>query len=121
MYQLLEKGVIINDSTSSIQVPPGYIVTIGEHNFTGKVTIFKPNTPFVGDDYNDLISSITVAFDQQQLWKQMLYRKSEMKNNIKLLKKSERKRKLNQLKRSIRKKTTKLPRKSERKKYVKLH
>jgi len=63
--QLLDKGVI-NDSISSIKIPPGYTVFIWEHNFTGKTTTFRDDTPYVGDEYDEMISSITVVYDENE-------------------------------------------------------
>ncbi len=62
---LLQKGVI-NDSISSIKVPPGYTVFVYEHNLSGKSAIYRADTPYVGDEMNDLISSVTVAYDDEE-------------------------------------------------------
>jgi len=60
--QLLDKGVI-NDSISSIKIPPGYTVCVWEHNFSGKTATFNTDTPYVGDEYDHVISSMTVEYD----------------------------------------------------------
>ena len=50
-----------NDAISSLQVPPGWTVTLFEHaGYQGRSKTFTSDTPYVGDDFNDLASSITV-------------------------------------------------------------
>jgi len=66
---LLKSGVI-NDSISSIQVPPGYKVKAYEHNFSGAEATYTADTPYVGDKMNDLISSIEVTYDAEEAKKQ---------------------------------------------------
>ncbi len=63
--QLLSKG-FINDSVSSIKEPPGYTVIVYEHNIgDGKKATYTADTPYVGDDMNDLISSVEVMYDAE--------------------------------------------------------
>lgn len=50
-----------NDQVSSLKVPEGLKVTLYEHEkFGGRSKSFTSDTPFVGDDFNDLTSSIKV-------------------------------------------------------------
>jgi hypothetical protein len=46
--QVMDK-LKINDRVSSVKVPPGYTVTVWEHNFSGKTTTFKVDTPYAAD------------------------------------------------------------------------
>jgi predicted chitinase len=57
-------GQIHNDAISSLRVPPGMKVTLYEDTyFQGKSKTFTQDTPYVGDDFNDLTSSIIVEND----------------------------------------------------------
>ena len=50
-----------NDKLSSIRIPYGIKVTLFEHiNFRGRRKTFTTNTKYVGDDFNDLTSSLTI-------------------------------------------------------------
>ncbi|MGB8686524.1 MAG: peptidase inhibitor family I36 protein [Microcoleus sp.] len=50
-----------NDQLSSLKVPQGLKVTLYEHGgFTGRTKTFTEDTPWVGDDFNDITSGITV-------------------------------------------------------------
>ncbi|MCL2927900.1 MAG: Cys-every-fifth RiPP peptide CefA [Trichodesmium sp. MAG_R01] len=50
-----------NDVISSLKVPQGLMAILYEHaNFTGRYRIFTESTGWVGDDLNDLASSIVV-------------------------------------------------------------
>lgn len=50
-----------NDQLSSLQIPKGMRATIFEHaSFTGRSKTFIQDTPWVGDDFNDLASSIVI-------------------------------------------------------------
>jgi hypothetical protein len=50
-----------NDAISSLQVPPGWTVTLYENaGYQGRSKTFTSDTPYVGNDFNDLASSITV-------------------------------------------------------------
>ncbi|HPJ29788.1 MAG TPA: beta/gamma crystallin-related protein [Methanothrix sp.] len=50
-----------NDRISSIKVPQGLIVTLYEHaNFNGRTKTFLEDASYVGDDFNDKTSSISV-------------------------------------------------------------
>ncbi|HEX9060017.1 MAG TPA: cohesin domain-containing protein, partial [Clostridia bacterium] len=50
-----------NDVLSSLKVPQGLKVTLYEHeNFQGRTKTFTENASWVGDDFNDITSSIVV-------------------------------------------------------------
>jgi hypothetical protein len=50
-----------NDQLSSLRVPEGLVVTLYEHeNFAGRSKSFVADAAWVGDDFNDITSSITV-------------------------------------------------------------
>ncbi|MGL5192657.1 MAG: hypothetical protein ACRC8Y_03490 [Chroococcales cyanobacterium] len=50
-----------NDQLSSLKVPNGIKVTLYEHSeFKGRFKSFTEDTPWVGDDFNDITSSIKV-------------------------------------------------------------
>lgn len=49
---------VCNDEISSISVPDGWMLVCFEHeNFDGDYTIFRGDIPYVGDAWNDRISS----------------------------------------------------------------
>ncbi|MEZ0095959.1 peptidase inhibitor family I36 protein [Streptacidiphilus sp. EB129] len=51
-----------NDTVSSLTVVPGYQVTVyTDADFGGDSTTFTTDTPYVGDDLNDKISSVVVV------------------------------------------------------------
>lgn len=51
-----------NDQLSSVQVPAGWKVTLWQHNnFVGSSLTLTDDTPYVGDTFNDVTSSITVT------------------------------------------------------------
>lgn len=57
----LDQLTIGNDIISSIKIPAGLIVTAYEHiDFQGSTKIFTDDTSYVGNDFNDKISSIVV-------------------------------------------------------------
>ena len=57
----VEELTIGNDTLSSLRIPSGYRVTLYEHNgFEGRSKTFTEDTPYVGDDFNDITSSIKV-------------------------------------------------------------
>lgn len=59
-YNVNDLG-IGNDRLSSLRVPAGMQITLYEHReWTGRHKIFTQDTPYVGDDFNDLTSSIWV-------------------------------------------------------------
>ena len=61
-YNTSELG-ITNDSLSSLQVPKGLQVTLYEHSdFQGRSKIFTEDASSVGDDFNNVTSSIKVSF-----------------------------------------------------------
>lgn len=50
-----------NDRFSSLKIPPGLRVIIYEHSrFQGRAKQFTSDTPYVGDDFNDLTSSFEI-------------------------------------------------------------
>ncbi|MEB3826008.1 peptidase inhibitor family I36 protein, partial [Phormidium sp. CCY1219] len=50
-----------NDRLSSLRVPAGLKVTLYEHaNFSGRSKVLTQDTSWVGDDFNDITSSIKV-------------------------------------------------------------
>ena len=50
-----------NDRLSSLRVPQGMQVTLYEHaNGTGRSKLFTQDTSYVGDDFNDITSSLKV-------------------------------------------------------------
>ncbi len=52
-----------NDQLSSIKVPKGFVVTLySDANFSGKTMPVTQDTPYVGNQFNDTISSIKVEF-----------------------------------------------------------
>ncbi len=54
-------GQIHNDSISSLRVPAGMKVTLySDTHFQAKSKTFTQDTPYVGDDFNDITSSIIV-------------------------------------------------------------
>ncbi|MBO3458588.1 beta/gamma crystallin family protein [Aetokthonos hydrillicola Thurmond2011] len=54
-------GQIHNDTISSLRVPDGMRVTLySDTHFQGKSKTFTQDTPYVGDDFNDITSSIIV-------------------------------------------------------------
>ena len=51
-----------NDTVSSLLVAVGYSVTVyTDADFGGASTTFTADTPYVGDDFNDKISSVQVT------------------------------------------------------------
>lgn len=51
-----------NDQLSSVKVPKGFKVVLYEHaNFSGETMELSKNTEFVGEEFNDLTSSIVVT------------------------------------------------------------
>lgn len=56
-----------NDELSSVQVPPGWKVTLWQHsNFVGSSLVLTADTPYVGAAFNDVTSSITVTSPADQ-------------------------------------------------------
>jgi hypothetical protein len=50
-----------NDQASSILVPPGYKVTLYQHaRFKGTKKVFTADANYVGNDFNDVVSSLIV-------------------------------------------------------------
>lgn len=56
-----DEPYISNDTISSIMVPPGLECVLFEHiNFQGKQRVIKGNVAFLGDEWNDIASSMQV-------------------------------------------------------------
>lgn len=54
-------GKVGDDTVSSLTVAPGYsVVAYLDRDLKGEKVIFTENTPYVGDQYNDRISSVSV-------------------------------------------------------------
>ena len=54
-------GQIHNDVISSIKIPAGRkVIVYSDVNFSGETKTFTADTPYVGDDFNDQISSIVI-------------------------------------------------------------
>lgn len=50
-----------NDTLTSVRIPPGWAVTLYEHEHTrGRSKTFTADTAYVGDDFDDLTSSLEV-------------------------------------------------------------
>ncbi|MDC0721151.1 hypothetical protein [Nannocystis bainbridge] len=50
-----------NDQASSLLVPPGFKVTLFENKgFSGRKKVFQADANYVGDDFNDIVSSLVV-------------------------------------------------------------
>jgi len=64
-YYKIADQLKINDAIKSIKIPPGYTVTVWEHNRQGKTTTFKADTPYVGDEFSNIISSVEVLYDKK--------------------------------------------------------
>jgi len=57
----LNQLTIGNDKLSSLRIPPGWKVTLyQEANFAGKSKVLTADTPYVGNEFNDSVSSIVV-------------------------------------------------------------
>ncbi len=58
---------ISNDDISSIKIPPGYIVTVYEHDISwapiSQNTTFTSDTPYVGNAFEQRISSLRIKYD----------------------------------------------------------
>ena len=62
IQHLSERDSVGNDTVSSLQVTAGYRVTVyTEADFGGDSTTFTADTPYVGDAFNDKISSVSVS------------------------------------------------------------
>lgn len=60
MSDMINKG-IANDSISSIKVPLGYKLTVfRDINFTGDTKVFSADSSYVGNDWNDQVTSFIV-------------------------------------------------------------
>lgn len=60
-YDIQALGAVGNDRVSSLRVPAGVRVTLWEHaGFTGRTKSFTGDTPWVGDDFNDITSGVAV-------------------------------------------------------------
>ncbi|MFE4460422.1 peptidase inhibitor family I36 protein [Nocardia tengchongensis] len=59
--RLKEKDQAGNDTVSSLKVAPGYaVIAYTDANFQGDSKEFTADTPYVGDAFNDKISSVKV-------------------------------------------------------------
>lgn len=57
----MKQLTIGNDKLSSLRIPPGWKVTLYlDANFAGKNKVLTADTPYVGDEFNDNVSSIVV-------------------------------------------------------------
>jgi hypothetical protein len=73
-YGRYDKSYLVrfNDVLSSLKVPNGWTVKLYEHeNFKGRVREFNSDTTYVGDDFNDITSSIEV--DCSSYFKVVIY------------------------------------------------
>lgn len=60
-YNIEDLRSVGNDRVSSLRVPAGVRVTLWEHaNWSGRSKSFTGDSSFVGDDFNDITSSVTV-------------------------------------------------------------
>jgi hypothetical protein len=60
-YDFGSLGLVGNDQASSLKVPQGLKATFYEHGgFTGRTKTFTEDTPWVGDDFNDITSGIKI-------------------------------------------------------------
>ncbi|MGD0063849.1 MAG: peptidase inhibitor family I36 protein [Streptosporangiaceae bacterium] len=62
IQKLSAPGSVGNDTVSSLLIASGYSVTVyTDANFRGASTTFTADTPYVGDAFNDQISSVQVT------------------------------------------------------------
>ncbi|MCY0942529.1 hypothetical protein [Streptomyces antarcticus] len=60
--QHLRAGEVGNDAISSLRVSDGYQVTVFEDaGFKGASAVFTADTPWVGADFDDVISSLKIT------------------------------------------------------------
>jgi hypothetical protein len=60
--KLAARDSVGNDTVSSLLIADGYTVTVYTHSdFQGASTSFTTDTPYVGDAFNDTISSVRVT------------------------------------------------------------
>ncbi|PYG87227.1 beta/gamma crystallin [Ruminiclostridium sufflavum DSM 19573] len=58
----MKQLTIGNDKLSSVKIPSGLVVTLFEHiDFGGRMKTFIEDTPYVGNDFNDITSGIMVS------------------------------------------------------------
>ena len=58
-------SLFANDILSSLKVPTGFVVTLFEHaGFQGRSKSFTADTAYVGNDFNDITSSIVVDYKE---------------------------------------------------------
>ena len=58
---LTDEPYISNDTISSVMVPPGYeLVLYAARDFVGAARRITGNVPYLGDDWNDIASSLQV-------------------------------------------------------------
>ena len=64
--KLAARNSVGNDTVSSLLVASGYSVTVyTDRDFGGASKTFTTDTPYVGDDFNDKISSVRVTANSQ--------------------------------------------------------
>src|SRR5207249_8174109 len=62
-----EQLTIGNDQLSSLRVPEGWRVTLfSDARFSGMEKTFTSDTPWVGDDFNDITSAVLVEGPDRQ-------------------------------------------------------
>lgn len=60
-YPLIPPGPVGNDQTSAVKLPSGWRITLFEHaNFEGRMRVYASDAGYVGNDFNDLASSMIV-------------------------------------------------------------
>ena len=57
----LQKMGIQNDAISSLKINGDLMVTLYEHDFTGRSKTFYKDSNWVGNDFNDLTSSVSIT------------------------------------------------------------
>ncbi|MPM45834.1 hypothetical protein SDC9_92526 [bioreactor metagenome] len=62
-YYNINQLSIGNDTLSSIKIPRGFVVRLYEDaNFKGNYVTLRNDVPYIGDYFNDKVSSIIVIF-----------------------------------------------------------
>lgn len=60
-YNVDSLGWVGNDQASSVKVPSGFKVTLFEHaDWSGRSKVFTSSANYIGDDFNDRVSSLIV-------------------------------------------------------------
>lgn len=64
-----------NDTISSIRIPPGFMVLAYEHdNFTGRSIALYESRNYIGNEWNDMISSLAVIPLTRSQWKNCTFK-----------------------------------------------